>query len=70
METESKSDIRRLYRSEEDRVIAGVCGGIGNHIGIDPVIIRLAWVVLTIIHGAGLFLYLIAWLLIPRKPWI
>ncbi|MFH0765151.1 MAG: PspC domain-containing protein [Calditrichota bacterium] len=59
---------RKLYRSLDDRVIAGVCGGIGEYFGIDPVILRLVWVALTIVGGSGIILYLLAWLIIPRTP--
>jgi phage shock protein C len=68
METQRKSNIRRLYRSRDDRVLAGVCGGLGEYFTIDPVIIRIVWIVLTFAGGAGLLLYLLAWLLIPRQP--
>ncbi len=57
-----------LRRSNSDRVVAGVAGGVARHFGIDPVIIRLAFVVITLIGaGSGLLLYLIAWLVIPRE---
>ena len=69
MEPEEKTTIKRLYRSRDDRVIAGVCGGLGEHFGIDPVILRLAWIVLAIFGGSGILLYLLAWMLVPRQPW-
>ncbi len=56
---------RRLRRSRTDRVIAGVCGGMGRHFGVDPVILRIAFVVLALVGGSGVLLYLLAWLLIP-----
>ena len=58
----------RLYRSTEHKIIGGVCGGIGEHFDIDPTWIRLAFVVLTIMHGAGILVYLIGWVIIPRRP--
>jgi phage shock protein PspC (stress-responsive transcriptional regulator) len=58
---------RRLYRSREDRMIAGVCGGLADYFGIDPAIVRVAAVVLVFAGGAGLLAYLAAWLLVPDQ---
>jgi phage shock protein PspC (stress-responsive transcriptional regulator) len=58
---------RRLYRSRADRVIGGVCGGLGRYFGIDPVIVRVAAVALVFIGGAGVLLYLAALLLVPSE---
>lgn len=52
-------------RSTRDRLLGGVCGGVGRHLGIDPVIIRVALVALSLVGFAGLLLYLIAWFLLP-----
>jgi phage shock protein C len=60
--------MKKLYRSRENKVLAGVCGGIGEYFEIDPVIVRLIWIVLTMIWGFGLFLYIIAIFLIPLEP--
>jgi phage shock protein C len=62
------SDIRRLYLSRTDKVIAGVCGGIGEYFGIDPVFVRVIAVVLALAHGLGLVAYFIAWLAMPKQP--
>lgn len=59
---------RKLYRSRKQRIIGGVCGGIGEYFGVDPVLIRLAWVLFCLVWGAGLLFYLIAWIIIPRAP--
>jgi phage shock protein C len=56
----------RLRRSTEDRVIAGVCGGLGRYFNTDPVWFRLAFVVVTLAGGAGILIYLVAWLVIPE----
>ena len=56
-----------LRRSNTDRVVAGVASGIARHFGIDPVIVRLGFVVITLLGGSGVILYLIAWLAIPRE---
>ena len=58
---------RPLQRSATDNVIAGVAGGIGAYFGIDSVIVRIAFIVLTFLGGAGPFLYLIGWLALPRE---
>lgn len=61
--------MKRLYRSSRNKIIAGVCGGIGEYSGIDPVIVRLVWVILTLVSfGFGVLAYLIAWMIIPRNP--
>ena len=59
--------MKRLYRSRTNKVIAGVCGGIGEYFDIDPVIIRLIWILFLFI-GAGIIAYIIAWIVIPRSP--
>lgn len=58
---------RILRRSREDRVIAGVCGGIGQYVGVDPVLVRLAFVALALAGGAGLLVYVVAWLVMPQQ---
>jgi phage shock protein C len=60
---------RRLLRTRADRVIAGVCGGLGRYLGVDPVIIRIAAVLLVFAGGAGIVLYLIGWIAIPEESW-
>lgn len=62
----AESSVARLRRSKRDRVIAGVCGGLGSYFGVDPVWFRLAFVILALGGGAGVLLYVIAWLLIPE----
>jgi phage shock protein PspC (stress-responsive transcriptional regulator) len=60
---------RRLTRSATDRKIAGVCGGIAEYFNVDATPIRLLWIILSILLGAGfggLVAYLIAWLIIPK----
>jgi len=58
---------KRLYRTKKNRIIGGVCGGIGEYLKIDPTIIRLLLVIAILIWGAGLFAYLIAWIIIPEE---
>ncbi|MEP7040756.1 MAG: PspC domain-containing protein [Chloroflexota bacterium] len=57
----------RLERSRSDRIIGGVAAGIGHHLGIEPVVVRIAFVVLTMALGFGLVVYLLAWLLAPEE---
>lgn len=74
---------RRLYRSVKNKVISGVCGGIGEYFKVDPVLIRLIWVLLMAIQswrslfhfltgfslvGGSLLLYIIAAAIIPKNP--
>jgi phage shock protein C len=56
---------RRLYRSRDDRKIAGVCGGLARYLGVDPVLIRIGAVVLAAM-GPGLIAYAAAWILVPE----
>ena len=60
--------MKKLYRSRNDRVISGVCGGIGAYFDIDPVMIRIIAVLLLVFGGSGLLAYLIAILIIPLEP--
>ena len=55
----------RLMRSETDRMIAGVCGGLAAYLGVDPVLVRLAFVILLLASGIGLAIYVILWVVIP-----
>lgn len=57
---------RLLRRSRTDKVLAGVCGGIGHYFGLDPVIVRIAFVVLAVAGGSGVLVYLVAWLVMPE----
>lgn len=57
-----------LRRSRADRVVAGVCGGLGRHFGVDPVLLRIAFIALTLAGGSGVLVYVIAWIAIPEVP--
>lgn len=59
---------KRVYRSQEDRMIAGVCGGIAERFDWDPVWVRLATVFLVFIHGIGIIAYIVAWIVMPDNP--
>ncbi|MFH0922534.1 MAG: PspC domain-containing protein [Candidatus Micrarchaeota archaeon] len=67
----SKQESRRekkWYLSNTDRKLGGVCGGLAEYLGVDSTLVRLAWILLVLAGGAGILLYLIAWLILPRKP--
>jgi phage shock protein C len=59
--------MKKLYRSKNNKILAGVCGGIGEYFNIDPTIIRLLWLLISI-TGGGLVAYIIAWIIIPQEP--
>ena len=61
---------KRLYRSREDRIFAGVLGGLGNYFGVDAVLLRLAWITFVILTGVvpGVLIYLLAILIVPLEP--
>tara|TARA_Y100000310_G_C20411171_1_gene682056 strand:- start:353 stop:541 length:189 start_codon:yes stop_codon:yes gene_type:complete len=58
---------KRLYRSKKNKIIAGVCEGIGEYLDTDPTLIRLFWVFGTLLWGAGILAYIFAWIIIPEK---
>lgn len=57
---------KRLYLSP-DKKIFGVCGGIAEYFGVDPTIVRIIWLLATLVYGTGLLAYLVAALIIPRR---
>ncbi len=58
---------KRLYKSSENRMLCGVCGGIAEYFNIDPTLVRLVWVIITCFGGAGILAYIIAAVIIPGK---
>ena len=58
---------RKLYRSSRDRMLCGVCGGIGEYFNVDPTLIRLVWAILAC-SGTGFLVYLLAAVIIPQEP--
>ena len=59
---------RPLRRSQDDRVLAGVCGGIANHFALDAAVVRLVTLLLIIFGGLSIWLYIILWIVIPAEP--
>ena len=58
---------KRVYRTRKpDKIIGGVCGGIGEYFNVDPTFIRLLWVLFTFAYGSGVLAYIIAWIIIPE----
>jgi phage shock protein C len=58
---------RRLYRSQAEKMIGGVCGGLAEILDLDPTIVRIVFVLLALLGGHGVLLYLILWLIMPRR---
>ena len=59
--------VRRLFRSRTQRVIGGVCGGLGEYFNIDPALIRVIFVILALVNGLGIVAYIAMWLVFPRQ---
>jgi len=60
---------KRLYKIEQGKMVDGVCGGIAQYFGLDPTLVRLAWVAFAILgSGSGIIAYIICALVIPREP--
>jgi phage shock protein C len=61
-------EAKKLYRSADDRWLAGVCGGLAKYFNIDPTLVRVIFVVLALFGLGGVILYLLLWVLIPNEP--
>jgi phage shock protein PspC (stress-responsive transcriptional regulator) len=59
---------KRLYRSRKEKMFAGIAGGIAEYYELDPVLVRIAFVLVTMLHGAGLIAYIICIFVIPKEP--
>jgi phage shock protein C len=58
---------KKLLRTRDGRIVAGVCSGIGEYLGIDPYVVRLAFALISVFGGFGLLLYLAAWVVVPEE---
>ena len=67
MPKDETKEIKRVYRSKKNKMLAGVCGGIAEYFEVDPVLVRLLFVLLLFMGFVGIIIYLVAWLLIPEN---
>jgi len=58
---------KKLYRSDTNKVISGVCGGLGDYFDIDPVLVRVITVILALAHGVAIVAYVVAWIIVPKR---
>jgi len=66
--TETTGQTGKLFRARDDKVIGGVCGGLAKNLNVDPVIVRIGWVVLTLItHILGVIVYIIWMIVVPEE---
>lgn len=59
---------KKLYKSNQNKMLDGVCGGIAEYFGIDPTVVRLIWALFSLMGGCGILAYIIAAIIIPRNP--
>ena len=59
---------KRLYKINRGKMVDGVCGGIAEYFGLDPTLVRLAWVLFCAMGGSGVLAYVVATVIIPREP--
>lgn len=69
MENTETKEQKRLYRSKTNRIFAGICGGLGEYMNVDPVMLRLIWTLIVIFTGIfpGVIAYFIAIFIVPEK---
>lgn len=59
---------KQIRKSSRNKMVAGVCGGLGEYFGVDPTLIRLGWVVFSLLGGSGVLAYIIAAIIMPSEP--
>lgn len=64
---EEETTMKKLHRSMNNKMVAGVCGGIGEYFDIDPTLVRLGFVALSFLAGGGLLVYILAAIIIPKE---
>ena len=64
----SSNDMKRLYKSRANRMVDGVCGGVAEYFGVDPTLVRITWVFLTLLGGSGILLYIAGMIIMPTNP--
>ncbi len=62
--------IKKFQRTRNEKVISGVCGGLGNYFDIDPIIFRFAFIALLLAGGSSIFIYIILVIVIPKEPYV
>ena len=60
---------KRYYRSQKDRWIAGVCGGLGEYFNIDPILIRIGFILFSMVYGSGFLVYILLAILVEENPY-
>lgn len=58
---------KKLYRTEDNKILAGVCGGVAEYFNLDPTLVRVLWVAVSLFAGAGVILYIIMAIIVPVK---
>lgn len=59
---------KRLYKINQGKMVDGVCGGIAEYFGLDPSLVRLAWIIFSAMGASGILAYILAAVIIPREP--
>ena len=67
MKSEEFVIMKKLYLSDTDKMIGGVCGGLSQYFDIDPTIVRIIWFVAAFFYGIGIIPYLAFWIIVPRE---
>jgi phage shock protein PspC (stress-responsive transcriptional regulator) len=67
-ENVAPENVKRLFRSQKDRMIGGVAGGLAEYLNTDPTVIRLAFALTILLGGAGIIAYLVMWIVMPENP--
>jgi len=58
---------KRLMRDENNKLVAGVCSGLGNYFNVDPVLVRLAFILAVLLFGFGILPYILLWIIMPKR---
>jgi phage shock protein C len=61
---------RKLYRSNKDKKLGGVAGGLAEYFSVDPTLVRILFVLSVFLHGGGLLVYIILWIVVPEEPFV
>ena len=62
------AETRKLYRSRTNRQVAGVCGGLAAYFNVDPILMRVLFILLGLLGAAGIILYIVMWIIVPEEP--